>query len=83
MGHECPPPLPLANVRQKAWDIPRVKECYLDAATDVRAQARLLAAVFKEAGAWQNTPPISSLGLWMEHQSCHWSKPWSFSLSAY
>ena len=61
------PPTP-ANIRQKAWDKPRVQATFkvlLETASDPRAQARLLATTTKESGAWLHALPISSLGLRM------------------
>ena len=69
-GHgESPPPAP-ASSRQKAWDAPRVLAAYeaiLNAAPDVTARARLLAATKKESGAWLHAFPVSSLGLRMDN----------------
>ena len=68
-GHDRPPPPYPADMRQKAWDIPRVEESYdalLNNATDPRSRARLLAVATRESGAWLHALPVSSLGLRME-----------------
>ena len=55
--------------RQKAWDAPQVEasvKALQEAAPDISAQARLLAASSKEARAWLQALPVSSLGLRME-----------------
>ena len=62
---QSPPPTPV-KIRQKAWDKPRVQDTYkvlLETASDLRAQAKLLATTTKESGAWVHALPISSLGL--------------------
>ena len=61
---------PVADApRQKAWDAPRVApsvKALQEAAPDISAQTRLLAASLKEEGAWLQALPVSSLGLRME-----------------
>ena len=67
---QSPPPTP-TNIRQKAWDKPRVHSTFkvlLETASDPRARARLLATTTKESGAWLHALPISSLGLRMDDE---------------
>ena len=67
--HSQPPLFGLASHRQKAWDISKVSataDFLLDNAPDASSQARLLAALAKESGAWLNALPMSSLGLRMD-----------------
>ena len=64
LGHDDPPPDGLASQRQKSWDsviVSNVSETLLTHAPDFISRARLLAASSKEAGAWLNALPISSL----------------------
>ena len=55
--------------RQKAWDAPQVAasvKALQEAAPDISAQARFLAASSKEVRAWLQALLVSSLGLHME-----------------
>ena len=68
-GSQCPPPSAPTSHRQKAWDEPRVAaaaDALLEAATDDRTRARLLASKRVESGAWLQALPMSSLGLRMD-----------------
>ena len=64
------PPSGLNACRQKCWDSPIIQGQFaslLDGA-DLVSRARLLASQQKEAGAWLNAPPITSLGLRMDNE---------------
>ena len=64
-GYDQPPP-PHPDMRQKAWDIPRVQETYntlLENAEEPRSRAKLLVVAVKESGSLLNALPISALGL--------------------
>ena len=66
-----PPPSAPASFLQNSWDAPRVKLAYrdlLESASDAPAQARLLAALAKESGAWLHVLPVSLLGLRMDNE---------------
>ena len=68
-GHNAPPPSAPTSHRQRAWDEPRVAaaaDALLEAATDDRTRARLLASKRVESGAWLQALPMSSLGLRMD-----------------
>ena len=48
-GHNYPPPVSPSSSRQKAWDLPHVKETYdqlLQGASDCRSRARLLGSSY-------------------------------------
>ena len=67
-SHDLPPPPPPVDKRQKAWDVPVIQESYdslLDIAPDARSQARLLAMMTNESGAWLHALPIFAVGLRM------------------
>ena len=64
-----PPPSAPTSHRQRAWDEPRVAaaaDALLEAATDHRTRARLLASKRVESGAWLQVLLMSSLGLRMD-----------------
>ena len=55
--------------RQISWDTPlnqAANNQLLSDAQSEASQARLLAAAWKESGAWLNAIPVTSLGLKME-----------------
>ena len=66
---DCDPPTAPDDKKQKAWDSPCIQTALnnlLRTSTDDNARARLSAATSKEAGAWMNALPITSVGLRME-----------------
>ena len=67
--HDHPPPPAPASHRQKSWDSCKVDataEALLESAPNPQARAQLLAASSKDAGAWLNAFPSSSIGLRMD-----------------
>ena len=66
---DCDPPTSPDDKKQKAWDTPCIQttlNTLLRTSIDDTTRARLLAATTKEAGAWLNALPITSVGLRME-----------------
>ena len=69
LGHCQPPPEGVDAGKQKAWDGVRVclsADRLLQNAKDESDRVRLLAVSTKESGAWLETLPLSSMGLWMD-----------------
>ena len=66
---DCDPPTSPDDKKQKAWDTPCIQtmlNTLLRTSIDDTTRARLLAATTKEAGAWMNALPITSVGLRIE-----------------
>ena len=68
-GHNCVPPTGTEAMKERNWDIISAEataSSLLEGASDDVERARLLAAMDKDAGAWLQALPISSMGLRMD-----------------
>ena len=70
VGHDKPPLPNIASHRQKAWDVPRIMSTYdtlLEASSNLRTRARLLAVATRESGVWLKVLPVLSLVVCMDN----------------
>ena len=68
-GHNCVPPTGTEAMKERNWDsisAEATASSLLEGASDDVERARLLAAMDKDAGAWLQALPISSMGLRMD-----------------